>query len=422
MDAARRPEDAHRTARCLLSAIATLCTWAFLAAWAVGLEWSAPLTPTQRVAFGGSDFGAVIGTGHAHATRLRITAAGVDATSLQSVTGQRIRAADYSLLRYRFAKLPRTREVSFIFRRADQPHDVHAVSLPWPGDSAASFDLGQVPTWRGAITEIGFAEYPMPQLAPSALEFRSFDLIGAALWSPSWRGDYDALIADWFGDWPWSQRSVHALGRDSGATRGHSAVLFMALAAASVVFWGSVLGGLRRRRLLACAVISVAAGWLALDLRWQSGLGWRLSAARAAYAPHTLSERERMVADADIEAAAERVAMTLRNEPPQTRILVQSSATYALLRLIWHLLPRNVGVYPLAVASGVSLPPGTIVVAYDTDDWRLAPDHASLMTSDGVRLTGTLLLAGDGLLVWRTPDNGKTRPLMGPAGFDGPAR
>ncbi|MGA9422608.1 MAG: hypothetical protein WBW61_09605 [Rhodanobacteraceae bacterium] len=408
--------------RRLSFAMATLCTWALLAGWAANLEWSAPLTPARRMAFDGNDFAAVIGSADAHATRLRISAAGVDATSLQSLAGQRIHAADFSLLRYRFAGLPRTREVSFIFRRADRPGDVQAVSLPWPGDHQGSFDLGQVPAWRGVITEIGIAEYPTPQLAPPALKFRSFELVGVTLWSTSWRGDFDALIADWFGDWPWSQRSVHALGRDSGAIRGHSAVLFTALAAAGLICWGGVLGGLRRRRLLAaCAVVSVAVGWFALDLRWQSGLAWRLSAARAVYATHSLSEREHRVADADIEAAAERVAITLRNEPPQTRILVQSGATYELLRLIWHLLPRNVGVYPLAAASGIALPPGTIVVAYDTDDWRLAPDHASLLTSDGARLTGTLLLASDGLLVWRTPDIGQKRPLMGSAGFDGPA-
>ncbi|HET6545236.1 MAG TPA: hypothetical protein VFG55_00655 [Rhodanobacteraceae bacterium] len=382
-------------------AVAVLLTWALLVAWAAGIRWSDPLAPAQRASFDGASFRAVIGGGEVEGPELRVSVAGHDATSLQSIAGQPIRAADFSLLRYRFADFPRTLELSLIFRRADRPEDVQVVSLPWPGDREASFDLRKIPAWRGTITELGFAEYPTPQLVPPALGFQPFGLVEAQLWSTSWRGDIDALIADWFGDWPWSQRSVHALGRDSGATHGHSAVVFVAAAAASAVVWAFLLLGLRARRLLVCATICAALGWLALDLRWQSGLWWRLQAARDVYAARSLPEREHLVADTAIEAAAERVAAVLRDEPPQTRILVQAGASYELLRLVWHLLPRNVAVYAQAAASGVALPRGAIVVVYDADGWSVSFDRTRLLTSDGNRLPGTLILADGRLLVWR---------------------
>ncbi len=402
-------------------AIAVVSSWALLAAWAAGLHWSEPLFAQNRLSFDGNRFRPVIGSGDAHDAHLRVSAVGPHATNLQSIAGLHLRASDFSLLRYQFADLPRTLEVSFVFRRTDQPDDVHAVSLPWPGKRKAGFDLRQVAMWRGTISEIGFAEYPTPLLAPPELGFRPFNLSSAALWSPSWRGDLDALVADWFGDWPWSQRSVHALGRDSDSMRGTSVVLFVALAGSCVVLWAIVLLGLRSRRLMLCAAIAAAAGWLALDLRWQSGLGWRLSAARDVYASQSWTQREHLVADSAVQSAAERVAGALRREPEQTRILVQSASTYSLLRLIWHLAPRNAAVYAQARASGVALPPGTVIVVYDDDNWRLAPHHAALLTSDGARLTGNLLLDDDGLLVWRTAEPGRhgtKRPLMGRAGFD----
>jgi len=87
---------------------------------------------------------------------LRITSTGQDYTSLQSLRPSDVEAEKFPTLRYRFADFPRTLELSLVFRTAENSEDV-AVSLPWPGDATRTFDLSQVPEWRGRIVEIGFA-------------------------------------------------------------------------------------------------------------------------------------------------------------------------------------------------------------------------------------------------------------------------
>jgi hypothetical protein len=372
-------------------AAAVLACWTMLLLWAARIDWTAPFLPAEQRDFQGHEFSAVFGTAAADADRLKVEAAGFDFTSLQSLRLFGLEAGRFPTLRYRFAGFPRTLELSLVFRTAEHPEDV-AISLPWPGDATRTFDLSRIPEWRGHIIEIGFAEFPTAQIVPPEQGFKPFEIVEAGLWSRSWRGDLEALATDWFGAWPWTQRSVHALGRDTDTPRARSLVLCVALAAGIVLVWMLVLFGWRSRRMLIGAAAVFGLAWLVLDLAWQAGLWGRLQTTRAVYVPLSWAERQRTVADTEIAAAAAKLDAMLRGEPESSHILVYTDAYrgYELLRFIWHLLPRNAAVYAYAQFVGDALPEGCLIVFYDSDAWRTEPywrrllahsEHLSAATS-----------------------------------------
>lgn len=351
--------------------LAVLASWSILLLWAARVDLASPFVAAEQREFPGDDFAAVFGTGAADADRLRMTSASADFTSLQSLTPSDLDAASFPTLRYRFANFPRTLELSLVFRTTESAEDI-AISLPWPGQGTNTFDLSQIPEWQGHIVELGFAEFPVAQLVPPAEGFRPFELVEADLWSRSWRGDLAALSTDWLGAWSWTQRSVHALGRDTDTPRARSLVLCVALALGVALAWIALLIG-RRTPMFAKTALAVAiAAWLALDIVWQAGLWGRLQTTRAVYAPLDWDARERTVADTDVVASAEKLRTMLRDEPASSRILVYADANngYELLRFVWHALPLNVAVYAYASFVGGALPERTLIVFYRSDAWR----------------------------------------------------
>ena len=375
--------------------VALAMSWLVLLLWAADVDWRTPIAPASERSFPGSRFNAVLGSAVAQQQRLHVNAAAEDHSVLQSTVLPELRAADFPVLRYRFADFPRTLELSLLFRTAENPADVQTVTLPWPGQGTSTFDLSRVDAWQGEIIELGFVEFATPQLVPPERGFAPFDLVAVQLWSPSWRGDLAALATDWFGAWPWSQRSVHALGREGDAPRAHSVVLITAIAITIAIGWAALLLGLRGRRLAVVVLGCVVLGWFALDLRWQAGLFQRLLATRALYAGSEWPERARMVGDSALLAAADQIKALLRDEPPNTRILVQSDNGYAVLRLIWHLLPRNAGAFWHAKPFGAALPEGTLIVFHASDAWYSNPAMRKLLAhSQRVQVPGSLFADG----------------------------
>ena len=387
--------------------VAMLASVFVVLAWAARLEWSAPLISSEHLAFSGSQFRVIMGGASHDEQRLRIGAVGEERTALQSVELDGIDANVYRLLRYRFEDFPHTLELSLVFRRADSLDEVQVVSLPWPGTGNAWFDLSNVPDWHGRIVEIGFAEFPTPQIVPPMQGFQPFTLVDAELRSRSWRGDFAALRTDWLGYWPWSQRSVHALGRDTDTPRAGSLVLCVALVVFAVPAWMFLILGWRGRRLLAAATVAIAAGWLLLDLQWHAGLRWRHEASRTLYAGLEWTQREQRSADTGVIEAAGVIAPLLAREPDATRILVHAGSSYEQLRLVYHLLPRNVAVLAQALlrAGGTPLPPGSIIVVYNAEGWAWEPAQR-VLHADGQRWPGELLLERGALLVVRIREAG----------------
>jgi uncharacterized membrane protein YphA (DoxX/SURF4 family) len=362
--------------------LAVLAGWTVLVLVAAGVDVSSPFAPAEQRAFRGDDFTAVFGTASVAGDRLNVSAPGEGFTSLQSLHPPGIDAEALPTLRYRFADFPRTLELSLVIRTAETPEDI-AISLPWPGDRVQTFDLSRVPEWRGRIVEIGFAEFPTAQVVPPALGFKPFAIVEAGLWSRSWGGDLAALATDWFAAWPWTQRSVHALGRDTETPHAPmSLVLTAALAAGISIACAALAFGRRARPLASAAAIALAVAWLALDVAWQFGLWGRLETTRAVYAKLSWNERQRTVADADLAALADRLRIIVRTEPQTARILVYGDAAsgYELLRFIWHVLPRNIALLVNANV-GDALPNGSLIVFLRSDAWRTNPGMRSLLAA-----------------------------------------
>lgn len=380
--------------------VALAASWLLLVLWAAGVDPRSPLSPASERAFPGSRFRGVFGRAEIDGQRLRVLAEAQDHSALQATVLPQLDARSFPVLRYRFEGFPRTLELSLAFRTADNPDDVQTVSLPWPGSGTMTFDLSGVEAWNGSIIELGFAEFATGQLVPPEHGFAPFMLERAELWSPSWRGDLAALVTDWFGAWPWSQRSVHALGREGDASGARSPVLVVAIAIVLVSGWSMLLPGARRRRALGIAIGATLLGWLALDLRWQAGLVQRLLATRALYAGQDWPERAQRVGDSDILRAAEAVRGLLRDEPAGRRILVYSDNGYSLLRMIWHLQPLNAAPFWHAAGFGRSLPEDTVIVFHASDAWHANPTIRRLLEHSD-RLAAPGILHADG---FESPD------------------
>ena len=381
--------------------VAMLASVFVVLAWAARLEWGAPLVSSQQLAFTGSQFRVVMGGASHDEERLRIGAVGEERTALQSVELDGVDADEYRLLRYRFEDFPHTLELSLVFRRADSLEEVQVVSLPWPGSGNAWFDLSNVPEWKGRIVEIGFAEFPTPQIVPPMQGFQPFTLVDAELRSRSWRGDFAALRTDWLGYWPWSQRSVHALGRDTDTPRAQSLVLSIAILIALAVFWAFVLLGWRGARLRELLVIVFVAGWLLLDLQWHAGLRWRHEATRTLYADFDWPQRELNSADSDVVRTAIELKSLLRDEPDSTRILVHAGSSFEQLRLVYHLLPLNVAVLAQVIAATtVPLPAGSLVIVYNAEGWVFDAKR-QVLEGGGMQFQAEPVLLRGNLLVVR---------------------
>ena len=387
--------------RRLLFAVSMLASVFVVLAWAASLEWRSPLVAGQGHALDGGQFTPVMGAASSESAGLRITTLGEGDTALQAAALNGLDAGEYSLLRYRFADFPHTLELSLMFRRADSADDVRVVSLPWPGQGDAWFDLSSVPEWSGRIVEIGFAEYPTPQVVPASQPFAPFTLIDAALQPRSWRGDFGALFTDWLGYWPWSQRSVHALGRDTDTPRAKSLVLCVAIVIVLLMACAFVILRWRGRRVLGLAAAAIAAGWFLLDLHWQAGLHWRNEGTRALYANLDWERREQYSADTEVIAAAREVKSLLGAEPDTTRILVHAGSSFEQLRLVYHLLPLNVAVLPQVIAqAAMPLPAGSIIVVYNFDEWRYDAARRVLI-GGGLEIPSDALLQRGALVVAR---------------------
>ncbi len=333
-----------------------------------------PLHPAHRITLHGADFRVLSGAGEQDEESLNIGSVGDDDNAVQSIALDHVGADDFPLLRYSFANFPRTLELSLVFRCADTPKDVHAIALPRPEGGVNSYDLRTVPAWHGDILEVGFAEFPTAQSVAKGQGFHPFTLIHAELWSPSKVGAVSALLTDWFAHWPWSLRSVNALGRDIDTPRNFSLVLALAVWSFIALLLGILILGWRGRSIGIGAFACIAIAWLLLDLSWQSGLFWKLGLTRDLYAEKSWEERSRMIADAPLLEVAARVRETMRDVSPNTRVLVASDSDFEMRRLVYHLLPANVA--PLALVTSIlaqadtaqptnSLPTGTVLVYYD---------------------------------------------------------
>jgi hypothetical protein len=357
--------------RRVVCAVAIVLVWLVVIGWSANLAWNTPLTPQLRVEVDASKFHVVMGAGVEDGNALRVGSVGDDGNALQTISIDHLHAADYPVLRYQFDGFPQTLEVSLVFRRADAPNDVQAVTIPWAGRGWTTLDLRGIPAWQGDIVELGFAEYATPQIVPPSIAFRPFRFDRAELWSPSWRGGVAALYTSWFGYVPWALLSVSALAPSAGtvATPALLPALVIGLFASLVVV-ALVLRRSRRWTLRAAAITALAA-WLLLDAGWLVDLGAKHHLTEDLYAGKTWQERSRLVPDQDTAAVAEQVKAFLSGQENR-RILVASDANYTMLRLLYLLLPLNAApmANAMSVADPAKLPSDCLFLLYDTTSWH----------------------------------------------------
>lgn len=351
-------------------ALACIASMLVVAGWAAGIDWRSPLVPGHERVYPGSRFRAARGKAEVRDQALAVTAAGEDSSSLQVTSVPGFATRDFTVLRYRFDDFPDTLELTLAFRTEESPDDVVAVPLPRPGGTWATVDLSRLPEWKGTLIEFGFAEFAVSHNVPPRLGFRPFRLMRAELRSASWLDSLAALATEWTTAWPWSQRSVHSLGRDGGGLHMRSPVTAAALLVLLAGFWAAVFLPAWRGRGAGGVLLLAGLAWLVLDLRWQHELAARLELARSVYAGVDWPVRSRRVSDEGILEAADTLRALVGAEVESRRILVQGGTGYETLRLIWHLLPLNAAPLPHALARAHSIPDGSLIVFYDTTEWR----------------------------------------------------
>jgi len=394
---AKRAPRVPVAARTVVLGIAFGAVVLVLLGWASGASPGSPFEPAQRLRRAGADFRIVMGAGLESGRRLAIGAVGAERMALQShVLAQPLDAARFPVLRYRWDNFPRTLELSFVFRRADHPDDVQTVSLPPAGAHPGYFDLRDVPAWRGAISEIGFAEFPTAQLVPTDIAFRPFALSEVELWSPSWRGSLGALLTDWTAYRPWSLMSVSALGPDAPWPHKPTPVIVLSGALLAGVALAALLLRRGRRWLGVAAAVALACGWIALDLRWLGEFADRHQLTRQLYAGKPWRERAAIEPDTELVASAARVRAVLERMPVHSHVLVAADSVYDTLRLDYHLLPANVA--PAGALSmqdpGTPLP-ASLLVVYADAGWTFDAARGVLAYAGRRYAAESMLEAGD---------------------------
>jgi hypothetical protein len=371
--------------RAVVLSLLLVSLWIALFGWAAEAPTGAPLQPDVRARFAGSDFGVVMGSGFPFGKRLGVNSIGRQRMALQSLAlPEAIDAASRPVLRYRFEQFPRTLELSFVFRRAEDPGDVQTVALPPAGAHPGYFDLSAVPDWHGRIVEIGFAQFPTAQLVPADIAFRPFALVEVELWSPSWRGSLGALGTDWSAYRPWALMSVSALGPDAPWPHKLSPVLLLAIGLGASVALAALVLARDRRWLAATLCLALGGGWLALDLRWLGEFADRHVLTRELYAGKPWRERAAIEPDTALVASAARVRAELAREPTDAHVIVAAPSAYEMLRLAYHLVPANatpVGVLMQSDGDTRAMRPALLVV-YDDAGWTFDPTRGVVRHAD----------------------------------------
>lgn len=333
-----------------------------------GVRWNTPLVSAGERAFPGSNFHAVFGDAEQDGQLLRVNAAAEDHSALQTAQVPSLDAAEFPILSYRFDAFPRTLDLSFVFR-IEGAEDVETITVPTPANGdKVTFDLSAIPAWKGRIVEIGFAQFPVAQLAPPREAFRAFTLVRAELRGSSWLGQLGALASEWEARSPWQFVSVSALGpSEIGDTTPHvlRLPLFAAIALALAAALAWTILGLRGRAFARFVAIGFAVAWIALDLCWLRDLDYKRRADRDIWSAQPLAQRQAHVADAELLDAATHLKELLRREPRARHILLSTPSPFSAIRFIYHAAPLNISIataLPESLVNGP--PPGTIIVKY----------------------------------------------------------
>lgn len=147
----------------------------------------------------------------------------------------------------------------FFWRLAEDPATIH--SLDVPVDEAAFVDLGDIPDWRGRVTEAGFFIDGSGGDELAIIDVGLYPGSLAAAWRAVWR--------DWLFFENWNQKSVNRIvGGHGGQTVYLSLVVAGWLVASITILLIARAVGVSRGRGVAIALCLALFAWLVLDARW----------------------------------------------------------------------------------------------------------------------------------------------------------
>lgn len=357
--------------------------WLTVLGFAAGLVWTSPPLPSVKFPIAARDFRVVQGAGVEDGSSMRIGSVGDDGSALQAVSIDHLHADDFPVLRYRFDGFPRTLELSFFFRRADAPDDVQpAVTVPWPDSGWQTIDLSKVPGWRGEIIEMGFSEYPTPQLAPTSVAFQPFRFDHIELWSPSWRGSFASLYTSWFTYTPWALLSISALGPQREVAQAVPLAPLLLLAVALSLVAAAICLRWSWRIAVFRSAVALGVLWVLIDIVWLDDLRKKHAFTETVYADKPWNERAQLVPDQDLAQAAERVRGYFASQPGTHRLLVGAESKYVFLKLIYALLPLDAA--PLQQVAHLPWPPGEFfVLLYSDSPWHYDEKRAAIVDGSG---------------------------------------
>lgn len=348
-----------------IAALALLVFWALLLGWAAKVKLAQPWSSPHSLSLPAAKVRTVFGVAEQHPDGMSISALGANALGLQTWRLNKLKADDYGVLRYQFENLPQYLSVDLVIRTAEHSQDVSSIALPWPGERVGVIDLTSIAQWGGTIIEVGFSEYPNPQLVPPDTPFQPFILIGASLQQPSWVGAFSRLADNWFGYRPWRQSSINSL--DSSIrkdVRPLPLVVGIGAFGSALLLW--LLARVPLRRSL---VLVLVLAWLVLDAHWLGVLGERHAQTRARYAGQPWPQRQHLQADRALAQSAAMVKRVLADEPRGRHVLVWAPTAFAYGRLGYHLRPLNVADFPAGELS--ELAAGSVLfIADGADVWH----------------------------------------------------
>ncbi|MBK7332654.1 MAG: hypothetical protein IPI87_09890 [Betaproteobacteria bacterium] len=327
----------------------------------------------------GSAMHAPKGRARIEGSTIVLNALGADGVGLIVAPVPAFDADEYSRVTWHIAsEAARGTDLLMVWRTREQPGRTHTASIDW-SRGPATVDLSRDPDWSGSIQGVALAvrgQLPVP-LAIAGFSARS--------------NAWDATAADIVGQWlEWPRTGGRmTITQMSGEARHVAPIL--AVVAAGVALGVAFLIFRARKRSEPVAAWAIAAlflaGWLVVDLRWQTIL-WRQHAATVAQFAGKSLDEQRM---ADVDAPIFDVARKIRDATRARggRILVLSDSAHLRTRVGWFLYPENVFYGP----RGRDPPP-----APD----RLRPgDQVVLLLFRGIQWDATR-----GMLVWA---DGRTR-------------
>lgn len=378
-----------------------IIVWLLLvAAWAAGIQPGDPWQPAQSYRLQGAQLAAIQATLKPVADGAAIADLGHAHMAVQSWKLRApIDAGRMPVLHYQVSNFPRTLELALLFRTGEHPENVHAISLPWPGHGAATFDLSAAPRWRGSIIELGFSQYPTPGLVPPDVRFSPFVLHGATLESASITGLWQALATRWVAWTPWSTYSINANRATSPYGWRGSPNLILALMLGGALLIAALFGLLRQGR-WRVALPLVLLAWVALDVRWLSQLQRNQALAEALFQGKPWQQRQSIVADRPLLQRAAVMREALARQADAGRVLYWTPGRRHQARLGYFLRPFNVALLPVSLAPS-AVPDGSLLLIDNRDgswNWDLARHR---LWRQGQAFQGTLVWRHDQMFLLR---------------------